>query len=234
MMFWKTSYTAVPTASEADASESLENPIRWSGKSRHLVQHLPCLIASVMALIVVGVVAFLQLSKPENVSPETCGNSSSEALSLGCSFDVISFAWLPVRCFDKELVDEFLALKDWNWYLDAGAQQTADFVSVAAGAYDELYVTQEYHMYHCTYMWRKMHRAILAGDVLDGYIGDMHHTAHCEMQILDRSRTIEILDGGWLSSECRRHKGVNTPLIGKIEDQVLGPALSAMVGCAIH
>ena len=73
-----------------------------------------------MALIVVGVVTFLRHSQPENISPETCGNSSHEALSLGCSFDVISFAWLPDRCSDKELVDDFLALKHWNWYLDAG------------------------------------------------------------------------------------------------------------------
>ena len=190
-IFWKNSYTAVPTAGESDSSGSLEKSTHWSGKPRHLVQYLPWLIASVIALILVGVVAFLQLSQPENISPDTCGNSSHEALSLGCSFDVMSFAWLPDRCFDKELVDDFLALKDWNWYLDAGGQQTADPASVAAGAYDELYVTQEYHMYHCTHMWRKMHRAILAGRDLDGYIGDMHHTAHCEMQILDRSRALD-------------------------------------------
>ena len=189
--FWKNSYTAVPTAGETGSSEILEKQTRLSGRPRHLVQYLPWLTASMMALIVVGIVIFLQHSQPENISRESCGNSSHEALSLGCSFDVIAFAWLPERCFDKELVDDFLALRDWSWYLDAGAQQTADFASVAAGAYDELYVTQEYHMYHCTYMWRKMHRAILAGRVLDGYIGDMHHTAHCELQILDRSRTLD-------------------------------------------
>lgn len=189
--FWKGSYRAVPTAGEADGSESIGRSKHWSRKLGILAQCVPWLIALAMALIVLSVLISLQNSRTEDLSSETCGNSSSEALSLGCSFDVISFAWLPTRCFDKELVDEFLALRDWNWYLDAGAQQTADFVSVAAGEYDELYVTQEYHMYHCTYMWRKMHRAILAGDVLDGYIGDMHHTAHCEMQILDRSRALD-------------------------------------------
>ena len=192
--FWTNSYTAVPTAGESDSSESLEKPTHWSLKPRHIVQYLPWLIASVMALVVVGVVTNLQHSQPEDISPESCGNSSREALSLGCSFDVMTFAWLPDRCFDKELVDDFLALKDWNWYLDVGGQQTADSASVVAGAYDKVYVKNEYHMYHCTYMWKKMHRATLAGKVLDGYIGDMHHTAHCEMQILDRSRALDRID----------------------------------------
>ena len=190
--FWKASYTAVPTAGEADASEPIGKPRQnWSRKFRPLVPYLPLLIALAMASIVLIVVMFLQQSQPEDIPSETCGNSSSQALSLGCRFDVISFAWLPARCFDPDLVDDFLALKDWQWYLDAGARRTADPASVAAGAYEELYVTQEYHVYHCTYMWRKMHRAILAGQVLDGYIGDMHHTAHCEMQILDRSRALD-------------------------------------------
>ena len=97
--FGKNSYTAVPTAGETGSSESLEKQTRLLGRPRHLIQYLPWLIASIVALIVVGVVTFLQHSQPENTSRESCGNSSHEALSLGCSFDVISFAWLPERCF---------------------------------------------------------------------------------------------------------------------------------------
>lgn len=144
-------------------------------------------------MIVLTLVIFLREPQPQDPVAETCGNSSSEALSLGCSFDIISFAWLPARCFDQELVNQFLAIRDWKWYLDTEGQQTVDLASVAAGQYEQLYVTQEYHMYHCTYMWRKMHRALLAGNVVDGYIGDIHHTAHCEMQILDRSRPLDAI-----------------------------------------
>ena len=192
--FWTNSYTAVPTAGESDAFERLEKPAHLLGRSRHLVQYLPCLIASIMALIVVGIVTLVQHSQPRDISRESCGNSSHEALSLGCSFDVMTFAWLPDRCFDKELVDDFLALKDWNWYLDARGQRIADSASVIAGDYDMVYVKNEYHMYHCTFLWRKMHRATLAGKVLDGYIGDMHHTAHCETHLLNRSRALDQID----------------------------------------
>lgn len=118
--------------------------------------------------------------------PETCGTSPQQAMSLGCKFDVMSFAWLPARCFDSSLTAEFLALREWEWFeaADSGAanisQRGVDISSVAKGAHDQLLVTQEYHLYHCTYMWRKMHRAIQREQPLDGYIGSMGHTDHCE------------------------------------------------------
>ena len=162
-------------------------------KTKFFWQHLQWVIALGTALIVFTLIIFLRDPQSENLVAETCGNSSSEAISLGCSFDIVSFAWLPARCFDQELVDRFLALHNWTWYLDTEGQQTVDLASVAAGKYDRLYVSQEYHMYHCTYTWRKMHRAILAGSVVDGYISDTHHTAHCEMQILDRSLPLDAI-----------------------------------------
>ncbi|KAM7220098.1 hypothetical protein V8F06_004426 [Rhypophila decipiens] len=115
---------------------------------------------------------------------ETCGTSPQEAVSRGCRFDVMSFAWLPAPCFDKELMADFLVLRDWRWYMDRDGTQIADAAAAARGEYDRLYVTQEYHMYHCTYMWRKMHRAIRHRWPLDGYIGNMEHTAHCEAMLV--------------------------------------------------
>jgi hypothetical protein len=121
---------------------------------------------------------------------DSCGTSSAEALSLGCHFDITSFAWLPQRCFDGELSNQFLALRDWQWFLDSEGLQVVDVSSVLAGKYSQLYVTQEYHMYHCTYMWRKMHRAALTGKVLDGYIGSMMHTEHCEQMLVNRQGSL--------------------------------------------
>ncbi|ETI25969.1 hypothetical protein G647_02746 [Cladophialophora carrionii CBS 160.54] len=123
------------------------------------------------------------------LAPESCGSSATEAVSRGCVFDVMEFAWVPSRCFDGELLEDFLALRDWEWYLDAAATEAADKDAVAQGRHDEVFVTQQYHIYHCTYMWRKMHRAFLAGDVLDGYIADTHHTAHCELQLANYWRS---------------------------------------------
>lgn len=192
--FWQgSSYAQVSTTNEAVDLESPKQKTPSSKKFQSVWQHLQWFVALGLTLIVFILVIFLRDPQSKDPAAETCGNSSSEAISLGCSFDIMSFAWLPPRCFDRELMNQFLAIRDWKWYLDTEGRQTVDLASVAAGQYDQLYVTQEYHMYHCTYMWRKMHRAIAAGAVVDGYIGDIHHTAHCEMQILDRSRSLDAI-----------------------------------------
>ena len=62
---------------------------------------------------------------------------------------------------------------------------------VARGDSKQLFVTREYHMYHCTYMWRKLHLGMLRGrndtegsGIVDTYIGEYGHTEHCEMMLL--------------------------------------------------
>ncbi|KAL1967416.1 hypothetical protein VTN77DRAFT_3201 [Rasamsonia byssochlamydoides] len=86
--------------------------------------------------------------EPNNQEEINCGNSTSYARALACVFDAMEFAWLPQWCFDCELMDEFLALRDWQWFHDAEGTPPADRAAVLDGAYDELYVTQEYHLYH--------------------------------------------------------------------------------------
>ncbi|KIW15638.1 hypothetical protein PV08_05687 [Exophiala spinifera] len=123
---------------------------------------------------------------------DTCGLSASDAVRRGCSFDPVSFAWLPKRCFDEELTAQFLAQRDWQWYRDSNGTVPVQYEALRNGEYSELYVTQEYHMYHCTYMWRKMHRAIIHGQPLDGYIGHLSHTSHCEKMLLNHGAALNL------------------------------------------
>ena len=44
---------------------------------------------------------------------------------------------------------------------------------------------------HCTYLWQKLHRAVLSGGVVDGYVGSYQHTIHCESVSLSD----EVLEG---------------------------------------
>jgi hypothetical protein len=120
--------------------------------------------------------------------PETCGVTADEARSRGCEYDVMSFAWTPSRCFDSDLMAEFTSVRNWTFFTSENGTEEVPHLTVALGEHDKLYVTQEFHMYHCTYMWRKMHRAVLAAVPLDGYIGNYHHTSHCERQIMQQAR----------------------------------------------
>lgn len=122
----------------------------------------------------------------------SCGNTSLTARAAKCVFDTMSFSWLPPACSDPYLTSEFLALRNWTWYLGQNQKETVSLDEVVRGEHAQLFVSREYHMYHCTYMWRKLHRGMLKAQeedgrgrgVVDTYIGRYQHTAHCEMMLL--------------------------------------------------
>ncbi|KAK6860975.1 hypothetical protein PG995_004611 [Apiospora arundinis] len=111
-----------------------------------------------------------------HVMVQPCGSSPAEATARGCQFDVISFSWLPDACYDAELSEA------------PGQTAAAELRGDHDGEHTGLYVNWEYHVAHCTAMWKKMHRALLGErggkHAIDGYIGVYAHTEHCEKMLL--------------------------------------------------
>ncbi|KAH8199899.1 hypothetical protein TruAng_005955 [Truncatella angustata] len=77
-----------------------------------------------------------------------CGNSSAEAAAMGCSFDIMSFTWSRKACFDEELMHEFLAARNWTWWLASDGNQEVAMETVALGIHPRLFVSWEYHLFH--------------------------------------------------------------------------------------
>jgi hypothetical protein len=50
----------------------------------------------------------------EDILRSPCGSYPAEAKALGCQFDIISFCWLPPRCYDAELSHTFDKLVSGN------------------------------------------------------------------------------------------------------------------------
>ena len=94
------------------------------------------------------------LSPPSTSSSGHCGMSPAEARSLGCRFDPISFSWLAPPCFDEDLINQFLFVEDWPWYLDDFKQHEVDRTAVLSGQYDQLYIDSNYHRQHCIFSWQ--------------------------------------------------------------------------------
>ncbi|KXH40822.1 hypothetical protein CSAL01_13014 [Colletotrichum salicis] len=118
-----------------------------------------------------------------------CGSTPQEARQKGCHFDIISFCWLPSQCYDAELSREFDEANDLEWFLDPNRTEPLTHEQIMTGEYTGLYVNWEYHVRHCTAMWKKMHRAIILRNghgvkAIDGYIGQYEHTKHCEHMLL--------------------------------------------------
>jgi hypothetical protein len=165
-------------------SSSVMKHARWSAK-----QHRPYIL-SVILMIATSICVTLTC-RAFSIRQEQlrgtfgeCGTSPAEARSLGCQFDVVSFSWLPSDCYDAQLVDDFLALRNWQWFYDTAGQHAIPREQVLKGELTDLIVTREYHLFHCTYQWRKMHRGMVKG-VIDSYISNYEHTAHCEHMLTE-------------------------------------------------
>lgn len=136
----------------------------------------------------------------------TCGDSPATAAAAGCIFDPTSFSWFPPQCYDAQTASDFLSW-NWTWYDSEGDPTTLPAAGEAhlpphavahdaavAGDLPELLVTDEYHLVHCIYTWRKMHRALNAestgwapesvGAFMDSYTRKWSHTEHCTDALL--------------------------------------------------
>jgi hypothetical protein len=170
------------------------NHARDPNKNRSVHPHVGIAMIVISAFVVIA--AILVLTKlgvwfeNSNLTPKVlispCGTSPAEARARNCHFDVISFCWLPDECYDSALSDSFDAEKPLEWFLDPNKTQPISHKQAMTGEFSNLYVNWEYHLRHCTAMWKKMHRAILGRGkmAIDGYIGTLEHTKHCEKMLL--------------------------------------------------
>lgn len=123
----------------------------------------------------------------EIIEVGNCGNSSEEARAKGCIFDVMSILWVTPECYDAELAEEFKTHWDHEWWAHrkADPQDQVPYDVVAQGEWKYLWVEWEYHQLHCTFMWRKMHRAILNHWPMEDRLMSWGHTLHCEDMLVN-------------------------------------------------
>ena len=112
-----------------------------------------------------------------------CGNSTEEALALGCYFDLLSVSFVPWQCADRELEAEFLAEGPWQYWADRHQTQELsqeELWSRPTMPNDSFHVTMRWHRMHCMYQWRKLHRALESGRRMDTSYKSYGHTLHCQ------------------------------------------------------
>jgi len=123
-----------------------------------------------------------------------CGHSPSEAVERGCIFDVMTTSWQHPDCYDADLNAEITALHSpWPFYWSSGPENerpTPEMLNLIPleelGFYEgTFWATREYHVWHCTYAWRLMHRAVERGRKLDVFLMNYEHTAHCGRLIIN-------------------------------------------------
>jgi hypothetical protein len=118
-------------------------------------------------------------SKVDTVA--TCGSTIKEAKALNCTWDLLAAAWLPPACIDKELTDDFRAQGPWKFFADRNGTEELleEELPYRIGEGKEYFTSLKYHRTHCSYQWRKMHRAMQMGTKIENKLADYHHTIHC-------------------------------------------------------
>jgi len=143
------------------------------------------------ALLLIILLAIVASSTSRLRSPSvrwsSCGDSLETARDRGCSFDLISFAWQTPECYDAELVSDFASWNNWTFYADDKFTIPVSQEIAIQGNRTPLFVKWDYHIVHCTFMWRQMHRAYERGWI-DSHLGNYNHTMHCQkMMLMDSS-----------------------------------------------
>ncbi|XP_014549946.1 hypothetical protein COCVIDRAFT_117381 [Bipolaris victoriae FI3] len=107
----------------------------------------------------------------------TYGSAPEEALSLGCEFQLFSYAWVPKKCTQPGIEAEFRALPGLRYYSTSDGSQEVDVTEVAKGE-SHLWTNIVEHDVHCELVLRSLAMASLSG-VYTGNILDLEHSNHC-------------------------------------------------------
>ncbi|KAF9641101.1 hypothetical protein BFW01_g460 [Lasiodiplodia theobromae] len=118
---------------------------------------------------------------------QPCGSSPAEAKAAGCVFDLMTVSWLPLDCYDSELTARFMDEWPWKFYLsnstlpEAPPESREQIPSLEAisTTTELMWTDRRFHIYHCIYGWKMMHRAVERGWKMESSLTSYHHTEHC-------------------------------------------------------
>lgn len=120
-----------------------------------------------------------------------CGGSPETAAANGCAFDLMALAWVEPACHDAALTEEFLAVEAWRWWADGEGAGEVAREEVALGRHERVFVSWEYELEQCVYLWKKLQRAVVAKASLDSFTLDPEHTAECADMLVRKERPAE-------------------------------------------
>lgn len=123
---------------------------------------------------------------PLSWSNGDCGNSPKDAKARKCKYNMIINAWLPGSCMteedDQDAAEMYKDGSRWVFEADTGKNLTVE--ELASGNFEFFTTQYDFHVTHCMYAWKRLHRALLdPSRELDSVVTDIHHTGHCASMI---------------------------------------------------
>jgi hypothetical protein len=159
---------------------------RFLIKTRHVI--LGALVVFCCLLIPIFIVRH---ARTRSTVWTSCGDTPETARERGCQFDTTGWAWQTPECYDASLSAEFAEWEPWIFWTSKHGNESVPR-EVAYLGERSLWTTWHFHIVHCTFGWRKLHRAYEAGWI-DSSTRKYEHTKHCQEMFLMEG--IELDDG---------------------------------------
>ncbi|KAJ4298029.1 hypothetical protein N0V90_005928 [Kalmusia sp. IMI 367209] len=145
------------------------------------------LIISAVAVAILLAFFAISWTKSSHLKYDQCGTNSDEARARGCVFETTGFTWLASECADPDTETEFLEYivkNELKLYRTENYTEEVSIEEVRKGNGPGFFVRQKYHLTHCLFLMKKLHRMRDKGAMIDGQIMPLHHTEHCMGQVL--------------------------------------------------
>jgi hypothetical protein len=138
------------------------------------------LLFPTLALIILAIPASLFAIRQRIVYE--CGSLDSIDRNK-CIFEEVNMLWMPKECYDEDLDQEFRG-EQFKYYTTVTGDTEVDFKSASTMIGSDIYVSSQWHLTHCTYLWKKLHRAARDNRPMDDNLDSYEHTVHCSKMLL--------------------------------------------------
>jgi hypothetical protein len=196
---------------EVMEKDTLEELKQYRVLAHPTKNYMYAFLATLIILLVVGMAYQLGAyrhpggSFSGHGSPYPCGNSSAEAVSLGCTFDQLMWAWYPHHC-SHYANDEFVKAEPelpWRYYdnLYNGSivhPEDDNWLEILDSGV-QLWSERREHLTHCIYMFLSAGRIARGGTRHVPKILSEDHFEHCAAVLLDALRQ----DSKWYEIETK-------------------------------
>jgi len=196
----KAVYTHLIQGTEASSVEDIDDNISETApgpKPSRTRRYLSIALKGLVLLLAIWGTASLGqrsmsiLNPPLDPQERSCscgGTTTAEAIRRGCIFTPLAIAWLPPHCIDTALSDEFDISGpgpggSWEYWADPHRHVALNRTEVGLLADTDgvFYTTQDWHITHCTFTWRKHYQQRFTGVTIERRSNGLDHIGHCEM-----------------------------------------------------
>lgn len=182
-------------------AQNAKNSVHYLSKAWSIVMVI--LVTSLIWLIIIYNLKLLIFQQSQYTDPPSshnitsnarlleCGNSTQEAKSRGCEYDLLLNSWVPAPCIDHEFVDEYLDDNSWAAYADEALTQRLSSSEEIAES-DFYFTSLKDHINHCAMIWKKQFWVLYKQySAFDTIIASEAHTDHCALFLAD-ARNVDV------------------------------------------